>query len=653
MGPSFNEFPHVFSPIDLGPVQLKNRIQFSPTVSAHCERVSGEVTPSMVAYIGAQARSGAGLVTIGSSPVNHDEGRDFLGCLSVVRDTDVPGLGNLAKEAHIYGAKISAELIHAGRIANPIALKGQPAWVCSLSDDLAPNREYHVVTKADLQKVIADFVAAARRLKQAGFDMLMIHGAHGNLVSSFLSPVFNTRTDEYGGSLNNRMRFQLELLEAVRAEIGPDMGIEYRISSWEYKDGSPSVEDIAAFLKEAGKYINLANLSGGLICDLSLVQFMMPSYLVARNINVERTARIRELIDTPVAAVGNIPDIYAAEEIVATGKADIVAMARNMVADIELPKKAWRGQADRIKPCLHCNLCITTPGLGQPVRCSVSPTRGRELQFEHIAKADKPGRVMVIGGGPAGMQAAQIATLRGHKVDLYEAEGELGGRLREASAMWCKDYFRRYLKWSIRETEECGATIHLNTKVTPELIEAEKPDFVVLAIGADHIVPKIPGIDGENVINVTEADLRLKPVGKRVVFCGAGLSSTEAGIDLAHEEGCEVTLIDMLPANMLMREIPFENSGALKDWMKKLDIKLIDEAKVCSIGDGYVEYERNGEVARIECDTVVTSFGLKPDAKVVDELRYVVPDTVVVGDANEARNIYWANHDAFNQVVWL
>lgn len=653
MGPAFNDFPHVFDPIDVGPVHLKNRLQFSPTVSAHAERVSGEVTDGLVAYIGAQARSGASLVTIGSSPVNHEEGRDFLGCLSVTRDTDVPGLENLAKEAHIYGAKISAELIHAGRIANKLALKGQPAWVCSLSDDLDPNREWHAVTKADMAKVIDDFCNAARRLKEANFDMLMIHGAHGNLVSSFLSPVFNTRTDEYGGSLQNRMRFQLELLEAVRDTIGDDMGIEYRISSWEYKPGSPSVDDIAAFLKEAQRYINLVNLSGGLICDFDLVQFMMPAYAVPRNINVERTAYIKQQLDIPVAAVGNIPDIYAAEEILATGKADIVAMARNMVADMQLPRKAWRNEADRIKPCLHCNICCTTPGKGEPVRCSVAPTRGRELQFDHIHKAEKTKRVMVVGGGVAGMQAARTLIRRGHTVDLYEAGDELGGRLHEASAMWCKDYFKRYLAWTIRETEECGATVHLNTKVTPELIAEQKPDAVVLAIGAEHIVPPIPGIDSGCVINVTEADRRLKPVGKRVVFCGAGTSATEAGIDLAHEDGCEVTLIDMLPRTALMSELPFENSGMLKDWIKKLDIDVIDEAKVVAIGDGWVEYEKAGETTRIECDTVVTSFGLRPDQAAVDALRYIVPDTYVVGDAVEARNIYWANHDAFNQSVFI
>lgn len=653
MSVDFNEFPHVFSPIDVGPVHLKNRLQFSPMVSAHAERVSGEVTDGLIAYVGAQARSGAALVTIGSSPVNHEEARDFLGCLSVTRDTDVPGLANLAKEAHIYDAKISAELMHAGRIANPLALKGNPAWVCSLSDDLDPNGNWHVVTKEDMQKVIADFCAAARRLKAAGFDMVMIHGAHGNLVSSFLSPVFNTRTDEYGGSLENRMRFQLELLEAVRSEIGPDMGIEYRIGSWEYAKGSPSIEDVTAFLVEAQEYIDLVNLSGGLITDFDLVQFMMPAYPVPRNINVERTAYVRQHLDIPVAAVGNIPDIYAAEEIIASGQADIVAMARNMVADMELPKKAWRGEADRIKPCLHCNICCTTPGLGEPVRCAVSPTRGRELQFEHIAASANPGRVMIIGGGPAGMQAARTAVRRGHAVDLYEKTDRLGGRLHEASAMWCKDYHRRYLDWAIRETNECGANIHLDTEVTPELIAAEKPDYVVVAIGADYIDRSIPGSDGPNVINVTQADLRQKPIGKRVVYCGAGTSAIESAIDLAHEENCEVTLITRRDYSDLLCDLPFENSGALRDWIKKLGVRIIEGAQVTAIDENGVDYECDGELRRIECDTVVSAFGMKPDEALVESLRFVVPDTVVVGDANEVRNIYWANHDAFNKVVWL
>lgn len=653
MNVSFNEFPHVFSPIEVGPVHLKNRLQFSPMVSAHADRVSGEVTDGLIAYVGAQARSGVGLLTIGSSPVNHEEARDFLGCLSVTRDTDVPGLANLAKEAHIYGAKISAELMHAGRIANPLALKGEPAWVCSLSDDLDPNGNWHVVTKEDMQKVIADFCAAARRLKAAGFDMVMIHGAHGNLVSSFLSPVFNTRTDEYGGSLENRMRFQLELLKALREEVGSDMGIEYRIGSWEYAEGSPSIEDVTAFLVKAQEYIDLVNLSGGLITDFDLVQFMMPAYPVPRNINVERTAYVREHLDIPVAAVGNIPDIYAAEEIIASGQADIAAMARNLVADMELPKKAWRGEADKIKPCLHCNICCTTPGLGEPVRCAVSPTRGRELQFGTIVPSARPGRVMVIGGGPAGMQAARTAIRRGHTVDLYEKADKLGGRLHEASAMWCKDYHRRYLDWSARETEECGASIHLGTEVTPELIAAEKPDYVVVAVGAEYIDRDIPGYDGVNVMTVSEADLRQKPVGGRVVYCGAGTSAIESAIDLAHEEGCEVTMITRRGFGDLLTDLPFENSGALKDWIKKLGITIIEHGCVTSVDESGVNYELDGKTERIECDTIVSACGMRPNEAVVESLRYIVPDTVVVGDAGGVRNIYWANHDAFNQVVWL
>ncbi len=653
MDVTFNEFPHVFSPIDVGPVHLKNRLQFSPMVSAHAERVSGEVTDGLIAYVGAQARSGAALVTIGSSPVNHEEARDFLGCLSVTRDTDVPGLANLAKEAHIYGAKISAELMHAGRIANPLALKGEPAWVCSLSDDLDPKGNWHVVTKEDMQKVIADFCAAAKRLKAAGFDMIMVHGAHGNLVSSFLSPVFNTRTDEYGGSLENRMRFQLELLRALREAVGPDMGIEYRIGSWEYAKGSPSIEDVTAFLMKAQEYIDLVNLSGGLITDFDLVQFMMPAYPVPRNINVERTAYVRQHLDIPVAAVGNIPDIYTAEEIIASGQADIVAMARNLIADMELPKKAWRGEADRVKPCLHCNICCTTPGLGEPVRCAVSPTRGRELQFATIAPSTKPGHVMIIGGGPAGMQAARTAMRRGHKVDLYEKADRLGGRLHEASAMWCKDYHRRYLDWSIRETQECGANIHLNIEVTPELIASVEPDYVVVAAGATHIERNIPGMDRADVLTVTEADLRQKPIGKRVVYCGAGTSAIESAIDLAHEEGCEVTLITRRGQEDLLRDLPFENSGALKDWIKKLGIRIITHACVTGIDERGVTYEGKDGQERIECDTVVSACGMAPDKAAIEALSAVIPDTVVVGDAHEVRNIYWANHDAFNHVVWL
>ncbi len=331
---SFNRFPHIFSPVRVGPVELKNRLQFPPMVSAHATAGDGLVTDDLVAFIGAQARSGVGLIAIGSTPVNFDRGRDFYGCLSATRDTDIPELERLAIEAHRYGVKLSAELMHAGRIANPGVLAGRPALVPSVIEEMLHDEErtYAEITEEEMLEVVDDFRQAARRLATAGFDLVTIHGAHGNLVSAFLSPRTNLRTDAYGGSLENRMRFPLMICQVVREAIGPNVAIEYRISQNEFIEGGTPLEDVIAFLKEAQRYIDVVHLSGGLICDLDKVKYMMPSYPTARNQNVVASGIVRKELDIPVTVVGGIPDMEAADAIIAEGKADIVAMARNILA---------------------------------------------------------------------------------------------------------------------------------------------------------------------------------------------------------------------------------------------------------------------------------------------------------------------------------
>ena len=650
MSVPFNEFPHVFSPVKIGPITLKNRLQFSPMVSAHASLHEGYVTEELVRWLGAEAKSGAGLVTIGSSPVNFDRGRDFLGCLSVTRDEDVFPLKALAYEVHRYGAKISCELIHAGRAARSKYFPDWGAYVPSIVPDLNPTQTFLEIPKEELPNVVQDFANAARRLKEAGFDMVMIHGAHGNLLSGFMSARTNKRTDEYGGSLENRCRLALEVCKAVREAVGPNVAIEYRISSYEYLEGSPTLDDLVWFLRQAQQYIDLVNLSGGLLPDPVISRFMMPSYAVPRCINVERTAYIRERIDIPVTAVGNIPDIYTAEQILAEGKADVVAMARNIIADMDLVNKAWRGEADDIRACLHCNICCTTPGKGGQVRCAVNPQAGREIRYAEIQKAPEKKKVMIVGGGVAGLQAAQTAKARGHEVVLYERDEELGGRLHEASAMWCKDYFRRYMAWTVRHGQESCDRLELGVEVTPEIVEKEAPDALIIAIGADNSVPPIPGIKGDNVITVSQADLRQAEIGKRVVMCGGGSSGTECALDLAHD-GHEVTIVDGLSGDVLMMELANETRQALIALRNELGVELIDEAMVKEITPEGVIITKDGEERLLEADTVVTSFGMKSRTAAAEALCGIIPETYVVGDAREVRNIFWANRDAFDVAV--
>lgn len=650
--PSFNKYPHIFTPVKIRNLRLKNRLVFSPVVSGHAGVVDGQVTESLVQFLGAQARSGVGMVTIGASPVDQGRARDFFGSLSVCRDEDIPGLHRLVEEVHRYGAAISCEILHAGRIAQPNALAGRKAWVPWLSPDMDPAL-FEEITEGQMDEVIDLFCKAAVRLRDAGFDMVLIHGAHGNLVSAFFSPLTNQRTDEYGGSFENRMRFPLRLVKAVREAVGDDLALDFRISQNEYVEGGTSLEEVIAFLKAASPYIDDAHLSGGWIFDPVYVKYMMPGYPQERCLNIPRTAVVHEALDIPVTCVGNIPDIDTAERIIAEGKADIVAMARNILADMDFVNKAYRGEAENIRPCLRCIECASRPAKGGGVRCSVNPQLGRELYYRNIPKADEKKKVVVIGGGPAGMMAAQTARKRGHEVVLFEKDDELGGRLREASALFCKaDHHARYLAWDVRETFASGADIRLGFEATPDAVFAEHPDAVIVACGGDYVFPRIPGLDESRVITASEADLGLKPVGARVAIIGGGISALECGIQLAYE-GREVVIFDRNPEDALWREVMNELRSGLVELKDRYGVRLVDEALVKEVRGSEVVYERRGEYDNVLADTIVVACGLRPREDIVEGFRELMPQVTVVGDARSTGNIFAANMDAFNAAVEL
>lgn len=649
---SFNNYPHLFSPIKIRNLELKNRLIFSPVVSGHAGVVDGQVTEALVQFIGAQAKTGVGMVTIGASPINPGNGRDFFGSLSVYRDTDIPGLHRLVEEAHRYGAAISCEILHAGRIAHPDALQGQKAIVPWLTPDMDPEH-FEEATKEQMEEVKQQFCDAARRLKQAGFDAVMIHGAHGNFTSAFFSPLTNQRTDEYGGSFENRMRFPLEVCKAVRETVGDDMVVDFRISQNEYVEGGTTLEDVITFIKAASEYIDDAHLSGGWIFDPVYVKYMMPGYPQKPCLNIDRTAVVHEQVDIPITCVGNIPSIDAAEQILAEGKADVVAMARNILADMDYVNKAFSGKADSIRPCLRCIECASRPAVGGGVRCSVNPQLGRELYYKTIQKAEAPKKVVIIGGGPAGMQAAQIACKRGHNVVLFERDSKLGGRLREAAALYCKEnHHKKYLAWDVHETMQCVADIRLGVEATPELVAREQPDAIIVAIGGEDVIPNIPGVGSACVYGVAEVDRGEVELGKRIAIVGGGISALECGIQLAHE-GHEVVQLARKPEDMLWREIMNELRSGLIEIRDANGMTTIDCAATTEIGEGYVVYEKDSKQVRLECDDVVISCGVKPNKDIVRSFQELIPDVYVVGDAMKTGNIFAANMSAFDVAVEL
>lgn len=645
-------YPHVFSPIKVGNLTLKNRIQFSPMVSC-LSTAYGEVTTEYIDFIGMQARTGAALITIGATSVDEETGTDFPGELNITRDECIGGLTRISEMAHRYGAKISAEMCHGGRNADPGLLKTPYALAPTPMPLPGRKRWVKEMDQNDIDHVVNQYADCAWRLHKARFDMCMIHGAHGNLVGSFLSPAFNQRNDIYGGSAENRMRFPLEILEAIRKKCGDKIAIEYRISGDEIIPTGMRVEDVIKFLKVAQQYIDSVVVSRGLVVDRNYEFYTQPPYYNEYCHNVIYAEKIKEAIDIPVSVVGSIKNLDMAEEILAAGKADIVAMARALICDPEMLKKSKRGEQDTVKPCLRClQVCNLNTATGQPISCAVSPALGNESKYAEIRPALQKKKAVIVGGGVAGMMAAQTLVQRGHEVVLFEEKDQLGGRLPDICRLPFKDDLKQYTEWNIRTTMKCGAKIVLNTKATPELIRQEKPNVLYLATGARLFVPDIPGIGGETVVDVVSVDSGRVKTGQRVVVCGGGMSGLECALGLAME-GKEVTVVDMLPVEEFVAEIFVATRNMLFMLLNKHNVKLIGGNKVEKVTTEGVEIiDHDWQRTVLPCDTVVTAFGLVSNTDGFDELLHLIPETYVLGDCGDGpKSIANANYTAFHNTV--
>jgi len=643
-------YPHVFQPLKIRGVTLKNRLEYSPTVVLKCSP-EGDVTQEMIDYVAWQARTGVAYLTIGNTPVVHADSSAWTCELNVTEDRCIHGIDQMVLAARRNGAEMSIELAHAGRGSSL-----SPGAVALAPSDVplngGPLGHIKPMNYDDMEYVKNQFVDCAVRCQKAGLRILMIHCAHNNLLAQFISPASNKRTDEYGGSLENRMRFPLEVLKAVREAV-PDMVIECRVSAQEDTEDGLQLEESLQFMEKAQEYVDIMHVSRGNIFFNYGSTYTIPTYFKGRQLNVAFAAEAKKRLKIPVAVVGNITSLAEAEDIIASGKADIVVMAKAYMADDQLIHKSIRGNADDVRPCTRCDWCGNANNYGTSMRCAINPMLGKDMDLSSLVKPGEEKNVMVIGGGPAGMMAAQTLTAMGHSVTLYEKSDKLGGLLNDATAASFKEYMRLYLQWDIKRTMECGAKIVFNTEVTPELVQQENPDAVIVACGSNYLRPNIPGIDHEKVVAVADVEHHRVETGKNIVVCGGGVVGLECAIALGME-GKNVTIIDMIPVEDFGKGLPVFNHIEINHQLEQYGVKLIGSRKIISFSDdGVLTRDSNGSSYIYDADSYVLALGVAPNDKLANELRSMYADGVyVVGDCvSTGRLLADANQDAFHAAI--
>jgi len=653
------KFKHLFSPIKISHLTIKNRIEFAPG----CHMLAtgdGMVTREMIAYYQSIAEGGAGIVTIGESAIDfkHAAGHQFQ--LNLGDPKIFVGLCQIAEAIHKYGAVASIEVCHNG---SQIISSGLPAISSSPQTTIredraakAEGRRRHPVmkmTQSDIDDVIDGFADAFDRLKKAGFQMAMLHSGHGHLISQFLSPLTNHRDDSYGRTMENRLRFFDEILTAIRAKVGKDFIIETRISADEMHEGGLEKEEMVEIMKRLQDKIDLVHVSVARLNEpLTAIYTIQPPYL-KHGLNVHYAQYMKEHLDVPITTVGSIMDPVMCEDILSSGKADIIAMIRSQLADHEFANKARRGEDDDIRPCIRCMTCARYTGERvHPVRCSVNPITGRELeyQYSYIRPPKRKKKVCIIGGGPAGMQASITAAERGHEVILFEKNSELGGNLIYASALPFKIDMARYLCWLIRQVGKTpSVTVKLNTEATPELVRAEAPDVIVVAAGSTPIIPDLPCEDPNMLVWVGDADMGKAALGQNIVIAGAGLSGMESAYALA-QSGKKITVIDMLPESKLGAEGP--RGGLYLN--KELGTKFVTEVKLQRVTkEGAIVINKNWEEQLIPCDTVILALGCKARSEILGDYADLTDEVFYIGDIRYAHNVYQAVHDAFHAMYLI
>ena len=638
------EFKYLFSPMKIGKCEIPNRTVVPAMVANMCPD-NGLASEQYIKYHEEKAKGGWGLIITEDYRVNPNAG-GYPHICGLWSEEQIPSHKKLTDTIHKYESKIFCQIYHAGRQATSGVNGGMQPVSCSPIPCPWNKEVPHELTIPEIKQIVADFGNTAANVVKAGFDGVEIHCAHGYLLHEFLSPNCNHRIDEYGGSFMNRLRFVHEVYDAVRAAVGPDFPVTIRISADENTEGGRRFHETRQILREFQDWgVDAIHLSTGMYGVLSSLG-TVASHHQHQGWIMDYAEEAKKFLHIPVITVGRIREPYMAEDILASGKADFIGMARESLTDPHWPEKAKAGRLNDIRHCVGClQGCTASTYQGVPLYCMINPELGHEWDYDY-SKAPVSKKIIVAGGGIAGMEAARAAAIKGHQVDIYEAKDTMGGQFISAAYPPYKADYGDYTAWIYREIQKFdNIKIHLNTELTIDMIKEAKPDKVIIATGAKAFIPDLPGIDGPNVVLAEDVLVGKAETGMNVVVAGAGTIGVETAAFLGTQCKSKVTMLSKYET--IAKQYDQGIRDDMRHLLSKLFVEIVYPAKIAGANREGVLVEKNGEVFLIPCDTIVLAIGTRAYNPFEEQLKELGIDCVTVGDAIKARQAIEAVREGF------